>query len=68
MKLNQSEQDMSIFVVIQFGEKPDCNQKVIFNFTFLVLVSLIVNVFFCPEDGSKEYPNILVHTIVVVIF
>ena len=54
MKLNQSGQDMSLPVVIQFGGNSDCNKKVTFNFTFLVLLSLIVNVPFCHEDGGGE--------------
>ena len=54
MKLNQSGQDMSFPVVIQFGGNPGCKKKVTFNFTFLVLLSLIVNVPFCHEDGGGE--------------
>ena len=54
MKLNQSRQDMSLPVVIHFGGNPGCNKKVTFNFTFLVLSSLIVNVPFCHEDGGGE--------------
>ena len=54
MKLNQSGQDMSLPVVIRFGGNPGCNKNVTFNFTFLVLSSLIVNVPFCHEDGSGE--------------
>ena len=54
MKLNQSGQDMSLPVVIQFGGNPGCNKKFTFNFTFLVLLSLIVNVPFCHEDVGGE--------------
>ena len=54
MKLNQSGQDMSLPVVIQFGGNPGCNIKVTFNFTFLVVLSLIINVPFCHEDGGGE--------------
>ena len=54
MKLNQSGQDMSLPVVIQFGGNPGSNKKVTFKFTFLGLLSLIVNVPFCHEDGSGE--------------
>ena len=54
MKSNQSGQDMSLPVVIQFGGNPASNKKITFNFTFLVLSSLIVNVPFCQEDGSGE--------------
>ena len=54
MKLNQSGQDMSLPVVIQFGGNPGCNKKVTFNFTFFVLLSFIVNVPFCHEDGVGE--------------
>ena len=52
MKLNQSGQDLP--VVIQFQGNPGCNKKVNFKFTFLVLLSLIVNVPFCHEDGGGE--------------
>ena len=55
MKLNQSGQDMSLPIVIQFGGNPGCNKKVPFNFTFLGLSSLIVNVPFCHEDGCWEF-------------
>ena len=54
MKLNQSGQDMSLPVVIQFGRNPGSNKKVTFKFTFLVILSLIVNVPFCHEDGGGE--------------
>ena len=54
MKLNQSGQDMSLPVVIQFQGNPRSNKKVTFKFTFLVLSSLIVNVPFCHEDGVGE--------------
>ena len=54
MKLNQSGQDMSLPVVIQFRGNPGSNKKVTLKFTFLVLLSLIVNVPFCPEDGGGE--------------
>ena len=54
MKLNQSGQDISLPVVIQFGGNPDCNKKVTLNFNFLVLLSLIANVPFCHEDGGGE--------------
>ena len=54
MKMNQSGQDMSLPVVIQFGGNPGCNKKVSFNFTFLVLSSLIVNVPFRHKDGGGE--------------
>ena len=54
MKFNQSGQDISLPVVIQFGGNQGCNKKVTFNFTFLVLSSLILNVPFCQEDGSGE--------------
>ena len=54
MKLNQSGQDMSLPIVIQLGGMPDSNKKVTFNFTFLILSSLIINVLFCHEDGDGE--------------
>ena len=54
MKLNQSGQNMSIPVVIQFGGNPGSNKKVTFNFTFLVLLSLTVNDLFSQEDGDWE--------------
>ena len=54
MQLNQSGQDMSLTVVIQFGGNSGSNKKVTFKFTFLVLLSLIVNVPFCHEDDDEE--------------
>ena len=54
IKFNQSGQDMSLPIVIQFGGNPGCSKKVTLNFTFLVLSSLIVNVPFCHEDESEE--------------
>ena len=54
LKLNQSGQDMSLPVLIQFGGNLGSNQRVILNFTFLVLLSLIVNVLFCHEDCGGE--------------
>ena len=48
VKLNQSRQDMSLLVVIQVVK------KVAFKFTFFILLSLIVNVSFCHEDGAGE--------------
>ena len=54
MKLNQSGKDMSRPVVIKFGKNPGCNNKVTFYFTFLVLLSLIVDVPLCHEAGSGE--------------
>ena len=54
MKLNQSGQDMSLPIVIQFRGNPGGNKKVTFKFTSLVLSSLIVNVPFCHEDGGGE--------------
>ena len=54
MKLNQSRQDMSLLVVIQFGENPGCNKKVTFKFLFLVLSSQIVNVPFCHRDSGHS--------------
>ena len=54
MKLNQSEQDISLRVVIHIGGNPGCNKKVTFNFMFLLLSSLIVNFLFCHEDSSGE--------------
>ena len=54
MKLNQSWQDMSLPVVIQFGGNPGCNKKVTLNFSFFGFLSLIVNVPFCHEDGSGD--------------
>ena len=53
MKLNQSGQDMSFPVVIQFWGNPGSNKKDL-KFTFLVLSSLIVNVPFCHDDGGGE--------------
>ena len=44
IKLKQIGQDMSLPVLIQFEGNPGFNKKVTFNFTFLVLLSLIVNV------------------------
>ena len=52
MKLNQSGQDMSLPIVIQFQGNPTGNKKVAFKFMSLVLMSLIVNVPFCHEDGG----------------
>ncbi len=54
MKLNQSGQDMSLPVVIQFQGNPGRNKKVTFKFTSLVLLSQIINVPFCHEDGGGE--------------
>ena len=54
MKLNQSGQDMSLPVLIQFRGNTGSNKKVSFKFTSLVLSSLIVNVPFCHEDGGGE--------------
>ena len=59
---------MSLSIVIQFGGNPGCNKKGTFNFTFLVLSALIVNVPFCQEDGGGELCIldilvVLVHTI-----
>ena len=54
MKLNQSGRNMSLPVVIQFVGSPVSNKKVTFNFAFLLLLSLIVNVPFCHEDGGVE--------------
>ena len=54
MKWNQSWQDMSLPVVIQFGRNPGSNLRVTFKFTFLVISSQIVNVPFCHEDGGGE--------------
>ena len=58
MKLNQSGQDMSLPIVIQFQGNPGSNKKVTFKFISLVLSSLIVNVIFCHEDGSGELCNL----------
>ena len=44
--------DMSHPVVIQFRGNPGCNKRVTFNFTFLVLLLIIVNVPFGHEDGG----------------
>ena len=46
MNLYQYGQDIPLTVVIQLGENPGSNKKVNFNFTFLVLSLLIVNLFF----------------------
>ena len=54
MKLNQIGKDMSLPIVIQFGGNRGCKKKVTFNFTFLILLSLIVNVPFCHEAGCGE--------------
>ena len=54
MKLNQSGQDMSLPVVIQFIENTHSNKKITFKFTFLVLPSIIVSVPFCHDDGGGE--------------
>ena len=54
MKFNQRGPVMSLPVVIQFGENPGCNKKITFNYTFLVVSSLIVNVPFCHEDGGWD--------------
>ena len=54
MKLNQSGQDTSLPVVIQLGGNQGSNKKGTFNFAFLVLLSLIVNVPFCHKDGGGE--------------
>ena len=54
MKLNQSGQDMSLPIGIQFGRYSGSNKKVTFKFTSLVLSPLIVNVLFCHEDGGGE--------------
>ena len=53
IKLNQSGQDMSLPVVIQF-EIQIVKKKVTFNITFLSLLSLIVNVIFCHKDGGGD--------------
>ena len=45
---------MSLPIVIQLGGNPGRIKKVTFNFTFLGLSSLIVNVLFCHEDGCGE--------------
>ena len=58
MKLNQSGQDMSLPIVIQFQGNPGSNKKVTFKFISLVLSSLIVNVIFCHEDGGGELCNL----------
>ena len=62
IKLNQSRQDMSLPTVIQFGGNQGSNKKFTFNFTFLVLSPLIVNILFCHEDdGGKLFKlNILI--------
>ena len=54
VKLNQIGQDRSLLVVIQFGGNLGSNKKVILNFIFLILLSLIVNVPFCHKDGDGE--------------
>ena len=54
MKLNQSGQDMSLPVVIQFGRNLGTNKKVTFKLTFLLILSLMVNVPFCHEDDGGE--------------
>ena len=54
MQLNQSGQDISLPVVNQFGRNPFSFKKVTFKLTFLVILSLIVNVSFCHEDGGVE--------------
>ena len=54
LKLNQSKQDKSLPVVIQFRGNPGYNKKFTFKFTFLVLSSVIVNVPFCHEGGGGE--------------
>ena len=45
---------MSLPVVIQFERNAGCNKKVTFNFIFLGLSSLIVNVPFGHEDSCGE--------------
>ena len=50
--------------MIQVGGNPGFNKKVSFNFTFLVLLSLIVNVPFCHEVGGGELCKL---TILVVV-
>ena len=54
MKLNQSGQDMSLPIVIQFGGNPGCNRKVTLFFYLLELSSLMINVLFCHEDGGGK--------------
>ena len=54
MKFNHNEQDMSLHVVIQSGGNPGTDKKFTFKFPILVLLSLIVNVYFCHEDGDRE--------------
>ena len=64
MKLKQRRQDMSLPIVIQLGGYPGSNKKFTFNFTFLVLLSLIVNVPFCHEYGGGELCKL--DTVIVV--
>ena len=45
---------MSLPVVVQFGGNPESKYKVTFQFTFFVLLSLIVNVSIRHEDGGGE--------------
>ena len=57
MNLYQYGQVIPLPVMIQLGENPGSNKKVNFNFTFLVLSSLIVNLLFCHEDGGGSFVN-----------
>ena len=50
--------------MIQFGGPPGCNKKVTFNFTFLGLSSLIINVPFCHEDGCGELCKLDIQVVV----
>ena len=40
--------------LLEFKGNPGSNKKVTFNFIFLVLSSLIVNVLFCHEDVGVD--------------
>ena len=44
---------MSLEFVIPFGGNQGENKKVTFKFTYLLLLSLIVNIPFCHEDRCK---------------
>ena len=65
LKFNQNGQLMSLPVVIQFGGIPG-SKKNTFNFIFLVLLSLILNVVFCHEDGGGELCNLNINCSILI--
>ena len=55
---------MSLPIVIQFGGNLGWYKKVTFNFTLMVLSSLIVNVIFCHEVGGRELSKLYILVVV----